>query len=99
MKTLKKYWIWLVYAALLVGYAVNITFFTERSLINRNKNKKQIEQLEIQKQNYLNKIKADKETIFLLKDTNNNAFLEKYARENYFFQRTDEDVFIIKSQN
>ena len=89
----------MVYATLLVGYVVNITFFAEHSLINRNKNKKHIEQLEIQKQNYLDKIKTDRETIDLLKDTSNNTFLEKYARENYFFQRVDEDIFVIKSKS
>jgi Septum formation initiator. len=96
VKLLKKYWIWLVYAVILAVYVINIVFFDEHNIINRRKNQQYIEQLEMQKQSYLDNIKANKETIFLLKDTNNNAFLEKYAREKYFFKKVDEDIFVIK---
>ena len=85
-----------MYAIVIVVYVINITFFDEHNLVNRQKNQQHIEQLKMQKQSYLDKIKADKETIFLLKDTNNNAFLEKYAREHYFFKKVDEDIFVIK---
>ena len=78
-------------------YFINIVFFDEHNLINRQKKQQHIEQLEMQKQSYLDKIEADKETISLIKDTaNNSAFLEKYAREHYFFKKIDEDIFVIK---
>jgi len=96
MKSFKKYWLWLLYVVLLAGYAVYITFFDENNLINRRKNYEQIKLLETQKQNCLDKIEADKATILSLKDTNNNAFLEKFARERYYFKKADEDIVIVK---
>ncbi|MDR0812373.1 MAG: hypothetical protein LBN23_08930 [Paludibacter sp.] len=97
MKFLKKHWLWLVYIAVLVGYAVNITFFDERNLINRHETDKLIQSLENQRDNYLDKIKTDRETSYLLE--HDDEFLEKFAREHYYFKKADEDIFIVNKIN
>jgi cell division protein FtsB len=59
----------------------------------RSKQKSQIEELEIQKAYYLNKIATDSVRLFQLKT--NDDILEQYAREEYLMKKPNEDLFIM----
>lgn len=68
-------------------------FFDENSFIAHRENKQRLEELTRQKEYYIEKIASDREK---LEDLNaGKDELEKFAREQYFMSRPDEDVFIV----
>ncbi len=54
---------------------------------------KEIDELETNKQYYINEIKKDSLKIKHLK---NSDQIEKYAREKYFMKRENEDIYLIE---
>ncbi len=56
----------------------------------------EIQELEDNKEYYLKEITKDQKDIKKLKNDNE---LEKFARENYFMKREDEEIYIIEYQD
>jgi cell division protein FtsB len=70
-----------------------MVFFDENNLVAHHRNKKRLSALKSQKEYYIEKIAEDNQKIEELRSGQNN--LEKYAREQFFMSRPDEDVFMI----
>ncbi|MBT8220789.1 MAG: septum formation initiator family protein [Bacteroidia bacterium] len=71
-------------------FLVWIIFFDKHSLITNHKLNDKLNELEEENTEYLLMIEETKEEIGEL-----NQNLEKFAREKYFFQKENEDVFVI----
>ncbi len=70
-----------------------IVFFDENSILAHQKNKRQLQELQEQKVYYKERIKSDRQKLQDLKSGKDN--LEKFAREQYYMSKPDEDVFIV----
>ncbi len=77
----------------LIGFAVWLTFFSQYSLMERARLAKNLSQLKQEKEYYLNQIKRDSTRLHELTTDDNN--LEKFAREQYYMKKKNEDIFII----
>ncbi len=81
------------YVVALVLFFAWIIFFDENSLVSHQKNRQRLNELTEQKDFYKERIVADKQK---LEDLNSGiSDLEKFAREQYFMSKPDEDVFIV----
>ena len=70
-----------------------IVFFDENSIVSHQKNRQRLNELIEQKDYYKERIIADKQK---LEDLNSGAQdLEKFAREQYYMSKPDEDVFVV----
>lgn len=88
-KILKDRRLWII---TIIVFVIFIAFFDPgRNLIDRMRLKEDINELERQKEYYLEKIAADSAMIENLKD---DDFLEQYAREKYLMKRAGEVVYI-----
>jgi len=74
-------------------FIVWVGLFDDNNLIDRIYSLKKLNQLNEDKVYLLNKISEDKQNLENLK--NNEQTIEKFAREQYFMKRDNEDVFII----
>ena len=70
-----------------------IVFFDDNSVISHQQNKQRLRELVEQKEYYKERIASDKQKLEDLKS--GIADLEKFAREQYFMSKPDEDVFIV----
>ncbi|MCD6354654.1 MAG: septum formation initiator family protein [Prolixibacteraceae bacterium] len=70
-----------------------IVFFDENSIISHQQNKERLHELIQQKEYYKHRIASDKQKLKELNSGKKN--LEKFAREQYFMSKPDEDVFIV----
>lgn len=86
-----KYWL------TVVVFALTIIIFHPVNLFKLAKNKNKLIDLENQEQYLLTKIEQDSIKLNELKQ--NNVTLEKFAREQYFFHKSNEDVFVIERTN
>ena len=76
-----------------VVFLVWILFFDENSITCHLKDRRQLSELVQQKEYYEERIAADKRKYEELHK--GKAELEKFAREQYYMSKPDEDVFII----
>ena len=74
-------------------FIVWMIFFDENNLVAHHSNKKRLSALKSQKEYYIEKIAEDNQKIEELRSGQNN--LEKYAREQFYMSRPDEDVYMI----
>ncbi len=74
-------------------FFVWISLFSENSCYERKRLRAKKEILKEQRDYYVRKIKKDSTKLNQLKT--NNLNLEKFARENYFMSKKDEDVFVV----
>lgn len=74
-------------------FLVWILFFDRHNLLDRHKYNRELRQLESEKQFYLEKIETDSKKLNQLKT--DDANLEKFAREQYFMKKPDEDIYLI----
>jgi len=81
------------YLLVLIGFAVVITFVGEYNLITRWQTTRNIKQLEREIAFYKNEIETNLEKMQELQSSDEN--LEKFAREQYFMRRPNEDIFIV----
>lgn len=88
LKPIKKYVWWLILALLGIVGAVLIV----RPAVSLIRTSYEIRQLNNQKAIYEEQILRDS---LLMEQLKNDEFLEQYARETYFMQRPNEQVFII----
>jgi cell division protein FtsB len=70
-----------------------IIFFDENSIVAHTESKQQLHDLTQQKEYFKERIASDKQK---LEDLNaGKEELEKFAREQYYMSKPDEDVFIV----
>ena len=74
-------------------FLVWLLIFDNNSLIERVKYLNTLHELEEEKQYYLERIEEDSRRLNELKTDRDN--LEKFAREQYFMKKENEDVFVI----
>ncbi len=74
-------------------FLVWLTFFDENNLVAHRRNKKRLATLKEQQITFKARIASDKQKIEELRSGQEN--LEKYAREQFFMAKPDEDVFVI----
>ena len=70
-----------------------ILFFDENSIISHQKNKRQLKELQEQKEYYIERIASDKQKLEDLQSGKEN--LEKFAREQFHMSKPDEDIYIV----
>lgn len=85
------------YIITFLTFLVWMIFFDGNSLIFMERQHKELEDLKAQE-------KFLKEEIVEMTELKNDLFsdddkLERYARENFFFKRDDEDVFVIEEED
>ena len=85
------------YLIALVAFVVWIMFFDDNNLRQHQKNLKELAMLEEQVSFYKHKIEADKRKLHELQTNDEN--LEKFAREQFFMKRADEDIYVIVEEN
>ncbi len=83
-----KYWL------TITVFVLSIMFFHPYNVLKLIKNKNTLTTLETQ-ENYLS-VKIIEDSTKLSEIKKNNLTLEKYAREQYFFHKPNEDVFVIE---
>lgn len=74
-----------------MAFLVWMVFFDQNRLTNQIDLSREMRELEQNKEYYREQIKVVQEA---RTDLNNN--LERFAREKYYFKKSDEDVFIIE---
>lgn len=82
------------YLIVFLSFAVFVTFFDEHNLIQRWKMSRKINQLHEELKFYQEEIKTTRQKKNELQSSDQN--LEKFAREQYFMKKENEDIFIIK---
>ena len=80
-----------------VVFAAWILFFDENSISRHLRDRQQLSDLIHQKAYYEERIAADKEKFEELHK--GKAELEKFAREQYYMSKPDEDVFIVVEED
>jgi cell division protein DivIC len=70
-----------------------LLFFDRNNLIDRVKYLRAVNEMEKQRLYYIEKIKEDSTRLDQLRTDNDN--LEKFAREQYYMHKEDEEVFVI----
>jgi cell division protein DivIC len=82
------------YLIVFLSFAVFVTFFDEHNLIERWKMSRKISQLQEELKFYQEEIKTTRQKKNELQSSDQN--LEKFAREQYYMKKENEDIFIIK---
>jgi cell division protein DivIC len=82
------------YLVALIAFALLMLFFDRNDVFVQIERKKELNDLLASKKFYELEIAKTKKELSDLQ--NNPAALEKYARENYFMKRDNEDVFIVE---
>jgi len=88
LKILKNKWI-----VTSILFVIWIVFFDENSIVSHQKNKRRLFELKQQEEYYKERIEADKQKLVDIEAGEEK--LEKFAREQYFMSKPDEDVFVI----
>ena len=81
------------YVWVLLFFIIWMLFLDNYSYFDHRFLKKQIDELETNKEYYQEEIKKDEQSIKLLKNPNQ---IEKYAREKYYMKKDSEDIYIIE---
>ena len=74
-------------------FGVWIIAFDQNNLWDRSGDMKKLNQLEKEREYYIQKIQEDQQRILEL--TSDNEDLEKFAREKYLMKKDNEDIFVI----
>ncbi|WP_242205860.1 FtsB family cell division protein [Aestuariivivens insulae] len=93
-KYLKPFKNWFV--IILIGFAVWMLFFDANSWFIHNELNNDIEALEAEKEYYKREIEEDNKAIETLKTEEG---LEKFAREEYYMKRDNEEIYIIEYED
>ncbi len=90
-----KIWPWLKnkYVLTILVFAIWILFFDQNNMVDRLKMTTEINQLEDDREYYLEQIIKDSTRFHELTTDKDN--LEKYAREQFLMKKKNEDVFVI----
>ncbi|KJD34397.1 septum formation initiator [Tamlana nanhaiensis] len=93
-KYLKPFKNWFV--IILVIFAVWMLFFDANSWLIHHELNTDIDNLEKEKEYYQKEIEKDKKT---LKELSSSEGLEKFAREEYYMKRDNEEIYIIEYED
>mgnify|MGYP005741476977 FL=1 len=85
------------YVIIITLFIIWIVFFDNYNLIRQSKIKKEIKQLEENKNFYSKEIKKDSTQYHEL--LNSDEKKEKFAREKFLMRKENEDVYIIRKKN
>ena len=83
-----------IQVVVLVVVVVVLFLFSDSNITKRYESDKEIRSLKKQIAFYRQKTEEDKEKLYELRSNKDN--LEKFARENYFMKKENEEIFIIK---
>ena len=78
-------------------FLIWLLFFDRNNLVDRIKEVSYYNQLEKDKKYFKERIDEDSKRLEQLKTNNKN--LEKFAREQYFMKKADEDIFVVVEEN
>lgn len=92
-----KKWFLNIYLLSGIAFLVWMIFFDTNSYLTHKELNKEIKELKTEKEFF--KAKLDSENAQYINLKNNRSAREKYARENYFFKRKNEDIFIMVSKD
>lgn len=81
------------YVLTVLVFLIWLILMDSNNLVTRYKNMRELSKLRREKEYYMDKIKTDKEKLYLLKTDDQN--LEKFAREQYRMKEPDEDLYIV----
>jgi cell division protein FtsB len=81
------------YLIAILAFVIWLLVFDRNSLVDRIRYLRTRQDLEDEKQYYIEKIEEDSRRLNELKTDRDN--LEKFAREQYLMKRENEDVFVI----
>lgn len=93
-KYLKPFKNWFI--LILVVFAVWMLFFDTNSWLIHHELNTEIETLENEKKYYKREIEKDNKAI---KELSTDEGLEKFAREEYYMKKDDEEIFIIEYED
>ena len=93
-KYLKPFKNWFI--LILVIFAVWMLFFDANSWLIHHELNTDIENLENEKEYYKKEIEKDKKAI---KELSTDEGLEKFAREEYYMKRENEEIYIIEYED
>jgi len=79
-----------------VIFIVWVSIFDQNSLIDRYRLSARINQLEKQKQHYIEEIEQNNRKMDELQSNTKN--LEKFAREEYLMKKDDEVIFVVEEE-
>ena len=85
------------YAVTAVGFVVWMSFFNDIDLFFIGKSKLQLSEMKKEVIRYDQEIEMTREALYDL--TTNKETLEKFAREQYFMKRDNEDLFVIRERS
>ena len=85
-----------LYVVVLTAFVIWMVFFDTNSLLIHMELKKQIDDLEKQKEFLKTEIEKDRKTLEKLSDP---AELEKFAREKYYLKKKDEEIYLIEYED
>ena len=85
-----------IYILVLTVFVVWMLFFDANSLLTQIELQKEINKLEKQKKHLQKEIEADKK---LIKKLQNEQELEKYAREQYYLKKDNEEIYLIEYED
>lgn len=74
-------------------FSIWMFFFDQNNVVDRMKMNREIRQLEDDREYYLEQIQKD--SIRYQELTTDKDNLEKYAREQFFMKKQNEDVFVV----
>lgn len=81
------------YVLCLTIFAVWMVFFDQNNMIRQVDSRRDLNKLRMEKKFYEDKIN---EYSFAIKSLDSDSgFVEKYARENYYMSKPNEDVFVV----
>ncbi|WP_452223179.1 FtsB family cell division protein [Lacinutrix chionoecetis] len=85
-----------IFLIIFIAFAIWMLFFDGNSLLIHNELNNEIEALENEKKYYRKEIVKDNKAI---KELKKEEGLEKFAREEYYMKRDNEDIYIIEYQD
>lgn len=85
------------YLIAVLAFVIWLLVFDRNSLVDRIRYLRTRQDLEDEKQYYIEKIEEDSRRLNELKTDRDN--LEKFAREQYLMKRENEDVFVIVQED
>ena len=90
------YWLKNRYAYTIIAFMVWILFIDQNNIITQYNYHAQLKVLDGEKEYFEAAIKKTKKELYDL--TENPATLEKFARENYFMKKQNEEVFVFTTK-
>lgn len=85
-----------IFVIVIIVFTIWMLFFDSNSLLIHNELNNEIEALEDEKKYYSKEISKDNKAIKKLKKEEG---LEKFAREEYYMKRENEEIYIIEYQD